>query len=310
MDKIEKIIEINNMQVSFTQYIGKVDQKDLQVIRDLSLSVDRGEILAIVGSSGSGKSLLAHGILGLLPYNSTMKGQILYKGMELDEEMRRDKVGSEIVIVPQSLSFLDPLSKIGKQILKGRKDRTSREKLERIFQGYELDKKVLDMYPFQLSGGMQRRVLVSTAMMEDPDLVIADEPTPGLDLKQAKRVMEHFRQLADRGAAVLIITHDLELAVETADRVAVFYGGFTVEEARASDFEREETLRHPYTKALWRAMPENGFNYVDTVQPYDNEYSAGCPYYSHCPYREVGCIGKDIEMRPLSGGRVRCIKNF
>lgn len=103
--------------------------------------------------------------------------------------------------------------------------------------------------------------------MEEPKLVIADEPTPGLDLRVAKRAMGHFRELADMGAGVLVITHDLELALETADRIVVFYAGESIEEAGVSDFHHEETLRHPYTKALWRAMPRNGFYCIDGVQP-------------------------------------------
>ena len=102
---------------------------------------------------------------------------------------------------------------------------------------------------------MARRVLISTAAMEDAELVIADEPTPGLDKKTAMGVMDHFRQMAERGAGVLLITHDLELAVRSADRVTVLYGGRTVEETEASSFLDEGLLKHPYTKALCRSMP-------------------------------------------------------
>ena len=112
-------------------------------------------------------------------------------------------------------------------------------------------------YPFQLSGGMTRRVLISTAVMEKPKLVIADEPTPGLHLEAATRVMGHFREMADDGAGVMLITHDLELALLTADRVIVLYGGRVVEETDAAAFQDERNLKHPYTKALFRSMPKN-----------------------------------------------------
>lgn len=138
-------------------------------------------------------------------------------------------------------------------------------KLDLIFEQYSLSREVKEQYPFELSGGMTRRIIISTALMETPKLVIADEPTPGLDLRLARRAMEHFRQLADMGAAVLVITHDLEPVTETADRIQVFYDGHTIEDACAEDFQREETLRHPYTKALWRAMPKHGFQYIDEV---------------------------------------------
>ena len=122
---------------------------------------------------------------------------------------------------------------------------------------YGLSPDIREKYPFQLSGGMTRRVLISTAVMEKPRLVIADEPTPGLHIEAATRVMGHFREMADDGAGVLLITHDLELALLTADRVIVLYGGRVIEETDAAAFQDERTLKHPYTKALFRSMPRN-----------------------------------------------------
>lgn len=209
-------------------------------------------------------------------------------------------------MVPQSISFLNPLMKIGTQICRGNKDEKKREKLRKIFRRYNLDEKVESLYPFELSGGMNRRILISTAMMEEPKLVIADEPTPGLDLKVAKRAMEHFRELADMGAGVLVITHDLELALETADRIVVFYAGTTVEEAGVTDFKEEATLRHPYTKALWRAMPRNGFQYIDGVQPYVKQLPKGCPFGPRCSHYKEECSGV-IPYRKLRNGKVRCL---
>ena len=164
-----------------------------------------------------------------------------------------------------------------------------------------------EQYPFELSGGMTRRIMISTALIETPKLVIADEPTQGLDPKLARRAMEHFRQLADMGAAVLIITHDLELALETADRIQVFYAGYTVEDAMAEDFAKEETLRHPYTKALWRAMPKNGFHYIDGVQPYARDRKQGCPFAPRCEKCTDRCQEKEIPWRLAGNGYVRCI---
>ena len=153
---------------------------------------------------------------------------------------------------------------------------------------------------------MTRRVMISTAMIEAPKLVIADEPTPGLHLKAAKRAMEHFRELADMGAGVLIITHDLELALETADRVLVFYAGYTLEDAKTEDFRQEKNLRHPYTKALWRAMPQNGFHYIDGVQPYVKDMPEGCPFAPRCEKCTEKCRG-EIPYREVNEGYVRCV---
>ncbi|MCI8834913.1 MAG: ABC transporter ATP-binding protein [Ruminococcus sp.] len=305
----ETVLEIAHLQISFTQYSRGMRRVELPVIRDLDVEVKEGEMVAVVGSSGSGKSLLAHGVLGILPYNASMKGNILYRGEPLSAERVQRLRGREIVLVPQSLSYLDPLRKVGWQIRRGRKEERVRKKLRELFRRYHLEEAVEEQYPFELSGGMSRRILVSTAMMEEPRLVIADEPTPGLDLKLAKRVMEHFRELADQGAGVLVITHDLELALETADKVVIFYAGTTVEEALCSDFTAEESLRHPYTKALWRALPQHGFQALEGNQPYVKDLPPGCPFFPRCPLRSEACR-EEVPYRRVRGGRVRCCAFF
>lgn len=301
------ILKIEHMNITFTQYDRGMRQTELPVIRNLDVEVHAGEMVAVVGSSGSGKSLLAHGVMGVLPYNASMGGRILYCGEELTKQRIERLRGNEIVLVPQSIAYLNPLMKIGSQIRKGSKDEKVKRKLRDIFARYSLKPEVEELYPFELSGGMNRRILISTALIEEPKLVIADEPTPGLDLKMAKRAMEHFRELADMGAGVLVITHDLELALETADRIAVFYAGMTLEEATVSDFEREETLRHPYSKALWRAMPKNGFGFVSGEQPYVKDLPGGCPFAPRCGRCTEECRKGEIPSREIRGGRVRCL---
>ena len=165
MRKGTPVLKIEHMNIRFTQYDRGLHQRELPVIRDLDVEVYAGEMVAIVGSSGSGKSLLAHGVMGVLPYNASMGGTITYCGEPLDKK-RLDKLrGTEIVMVPQSISFLNPLMKIGPQIRKGSKDPEKKEKLRNIFKRYELKEEVEDLYPFELSGGMNRRVLISTAMI-------------------------------------------------------------------------------------------------------------------------------------------------
>lgn len=303
----ETILKIENMSISFTQYQKGLRQVELPVIRSLELEVKAGEMVAVVGSSGSGKSLLAHAVLGILPYNASMGGKMIYRGEELTGKRIEQLRGNEIVMVPQSLSYLDPLVKTGTQIRKGKKDSASRQKLREIFKRYDLREEVEEKYPFELSGGMSRRILISTALMENPSLVIADEPTPGLDLKMAKRAMGHFRELADMGAGVLVITHDLELALEVADKIVVFYAGMTVEEANIPDFSTEQTLRHPYTKALWRALPQNGFGFIEGSQPYVKDMPEGCPFAPRCSQCGEECK-KEIPYQSLRGGKVRCKK--
>ena len=251
------ILEVKDLSVTFTQYDRGFSRRTLHAVEKMDLTVHGGELVAVVGSSGSGKSLLAHAIMGILPYNSAMSGEILFEGERLTMERVKKLRGHEIVLVPQSVSYLDPLMKIGDQIQNGKKDRSIRERCLAVLKRYGLSADITEKYPFQLSGGMTRRVLISTAVMEKPKLVIADEPTPGLHLEAATRVMGHFREMADDGAGVLLITHDLELALLTADRVVVLYGGRVIEETNAESFRDEKNLKHPYTKALYRSMPKN-----------------------------------------------------
>ena len=294
------LLSVEHLSISFIQYDRGTSRRILPAIRDLDLTIDRGQVAAVVGSSGSGKSLLAHGILGILPYNAHMEGTITYDGAPLTPKRAAALRGREIVLVPQSVGYLDPLMKVGPQV--GRDKKAVRAVLNRYGLGPETE----GLYPFQLSGGMARRVLISTAVAASPALVIADEPTPGLDARAAGRILGHFRELADAGAGVLLITHDLELALTIADKVAVFYAGETVEEAPAEDFDRLEDLRHPYTRALWRALPQHGFHPIPGTQPYPGALPEGCPFAPRCPKRTAEC-GGEVPYRPLDGGFVRCL---
>lgn len=303
----EPLLSVRHLSISFIRYEGWWKRGRLSAVRDLSLEVRSGEMVAVAGSSGSGKSLLAHGIMGLLPYNASREGDILYKGEVLTEERLKKLRGNEIVLVPQSVSYLDPLMKAGEQIRKGAGDSESRKRCTEVLKRYGLGEDTEKLYPFQLSGGMTRRVLIATAVKEKPCLVIADEPTPGLHLEAAKRVMSHFREIADEGAGVLVITHDLELALNTADRIVIFYAGTNLEEAETADFAQEETLRHPYTRALYRAMPQHGFQPLPGVQPCGEEVSDGCVFALRCPWNEEKCK-QQMPYRELRKGRVRCWK--
>ena len=303
------ILEIDELSVSFLQYEREKStrQVELPVISKLSVSVHEGEIVAVVGSSGSGKSLLAHAILDLLPYNAKTSGAMYFDGELLTRERIHSLRGNKIAFVPQSTTYLDPLQPVGAQVRQSRKDQASRQRQRELFGRYKLGQGVDKKYPFECSGGMTRRVLLSCALMGDPELIIADEPTPGMDLALAKQSMEDFRAFADEGKGVLLITHDIELALKVADRIAVFYAGTTVEEALVSDFESEELLRHPYTKALWRAMPRNGFHPIDGVQPYVKDLPKGCVFGPRCPDFSQECEG-EIPERVIRCGTVRCIK--
>ena len=269
MERIQKsLLEVSDLSVSFRMYDSGLEQKQLPVISSLSLKVLPGEILAVAGSSGSGKSLLASAILGILPGNATVSGSLRFDGEPLTPERQAKLRGTEIALVPQSVAFLDPLMKVGAQVDGHRKPRPT-ERRRKLFRRFGLPEQTERLYPFQLSGGMARRVLVSTALLTSARLIIADEPTPGMSLEQAEEALAMFRAMADEGKGVVLITHDIDLAFHIADRIAVFYAGTTVETAPAADFRQgPEALRHPYSKALWRALPQHEFRPIPGFQPY------------------------------------------
>lgn len=298
------ILKVSDLTVSFSRYDRGWNQFDLEVIHSLDVEVYPGEILAVAGSSGSGKSLLAHAVLGILPGNAKISGQMEYMGQPLTTARQQKLRGDEIVFIPQSVDFLDPLMKIGRQV-KG--VRGTEEQRRRAFRRYQLDEAVADLYPFQLSGGMARRVLISTAVMGQPNLIVADEPTPGLDIAMARETLQHFRELADDGCGVLLITHDIDLALHVADRIAVFYAGTTVEICPAEDFRKgKDALRHPYSRAFLDALPQNSFRPIAGTQPYAGQIAKGCLFANRCPQRTEAC-SQAVSMRSLRGGKVRCV---
>lgn len=304
--KYDTLLEIHDLSVSFRMYDHALGQKDLKVISNLHLTVRPGEIVAVAGSSGSGKSLLASAILGILPGNATVQGHVHYKGAELTDEMQAQLRGREIALVPQSIAYLDPLMKIGAQA-DGHRHPRPIQKRRSLFRRFELPEKTEKMFPFQLSGGMARRVLVSTALISDAELIIADEPTPGMSLEQELEALQMFRELANEGKAVILITHDIDLAFEFADRVAVFYAGTTVETAPSADFRTgPSALRHPYSSALWRALPQNGFTPIEGFQPYAGNLPSGCLFAPRCPYATEECKNSLPPAQEVRGGEVRC----
>ena len=263
------ILEVENLSISFQQYEAGFKQKNLKVISSLHVTLEEGEILAVVGASGSGKSLLAHAILGILPSSANVSGTIKYRGEVLTKEKQKALRGKEMALVPQSVNYLDPLMHVGKQVRTAVKQGDAVVAQREVFERYQLGQHVEDLYPFQLSGGMARRALLSTAIVSGAKVIIADEPTPGLDQDVIKEALNNLREFADNGCGVMLITHDIESALTIADKIAVFYAGTTVEVAPVEDFAGNgEALRHPYSKALWRALPQNEFIPIPGFQPH------------------------------------------
>jgi ABC-type glutathione transport system ATPase component len=264
---MDTLLEVRHLQISFRMYEKGLVQRDLQTVSDISATIRRGEILAIAGSSGSGKSLLAHAILRLLPYNASMGGEILFRGELLNDYNIRGLRGRSISLVPQAVTWLDPLRRVRDQ-LKGWK--IGKGECAEIGDQFRLSVRDLDKYPFQLSGGMVRRILIATALLSGADLLIADEPTPGLSKELAEDILGKLRAYAAQGKGVLLISHDIDLVCQAADRLAIFHQGRLLETLAVKDF-RTGKLGHPFTRALWRALPQNGF----TPTP-DAEIAAEC----------------------------------
>jgi peptide/nickel transport system ATP-binding protein len=298
------VLSVKDFSIHFLRYRYGIEREKLRVISSLEVEINTGEIAAIVGSSGSGKSLLAHAILGILPPNAYVTGDLYYAGERLTPQRLEELRGTRIALIPQAVNFLDPLMTVGKQV---RGVNKSLDEVEAVFRRYNLAPEVMRMYPFELSGGMVRRVLVAAAVISGASLIIADEPTPGLSEALAQEALSHLRELADRGAAVMLITHDLRMALEVSDKIAIFYAGLTLETARREDFDNGGAgLRHPYTRALWRAMPQHEFRPLPGSQPYAGSPDDICVFFPRCPLRTSRCRCP-IPMRELRGGQVRCI---
>ncbi|SIQ17343.1 peptide/nickel transport system ATP-binding protein [Rhizobium sp. RU33A] len=255
------MLSVESLSIGFLRYDGLIHRCEVPALDGIDLKVDRGEIIALVGASGAGKSLLAHALFGILPENAVVRGSISLNGEPV--EAANGGKGPRMALVPQSLSHLDPLARCGKQLLwaaqRGGKTKTMAD-LVTTLESFGLDAEVMRLYPHQVSGGMARRLLLAIATIGEPDLIVADEPTRGLDPNAADNVLRHLRRLADRGKAVLLITHDLVTAVSHADRVAILEQGrlLGIEPANAfSEDGRRLTL--PYARALWLAMPGNQF---------------------------------------------------
>ena len=266
------LLTVEHLSVSFSMYDTQAPffsarHIEHTMISDMSISVHAGEVVAVVGASGSGKTLLADALMGLYEPNARVEGNIWFDGVLQDAASLAQLRGHGISLVPQSVTHLDPLMPVGEQVLGafprgrvGRVERARRQRrMEELFAAYRLDPSVMRRYPHELSGGMLRRILIMCALMDDPKLIVADEPTPGLDLDLAVRALGDLRSFANDGGGVMLITHDLDLALRVADRVAVFYEGQIVEETATASFARPDTLEHPFTCALWHALPEHDF---------------------------------------------------
>ena len=246
--------------------IGFIDQKpdfkisDSEVVHDMSFQVHEGEIFAVLGASGGGKSVLAEAIVGLLPQNAWVEGSIKLNDVELCELPAYSRCALKMAYIPQSIKALNPLMKIIDIVCMGQED-IDRQEVEQLFERFGLEKRVLDLYPHEVSGGMARRILAISSLVNNPQFVVADEPTPGMDDSSLDVIVQVFDELKASGGSAFFISHDIKTTLRIADRIAIVYNGEIVEIAHASQFTGNgEKLTHPYTRALWCSLPENEFD--------------------------------------------------
>jgi oligopeptide/dipeptide ABC transporter ATP-binding protein len=313
------LLEVRNLQTTFPSAQGPVP-----VVDGISFSLSRGEVLALVGESGSGKSMTALSILRLVPKPGRVQaGEVKLEGQDLLRlpvtEMRRVRGARIAMIFQEPMTSLNPVVSAGAQVMEAIQLHESINNVDARARVRELFAEVgipdpdarLDAYPHQLSGGLKQRVMIAMALSTRPEILIADEPTTALDVTIQAQILALLRDLQrDRGTAIMLITHDLGIVNELADRVAVMYAGQIVEVA-----ERRALLSnplHPYTQGLLRSIP--GLSHagerlpeIPGTIPRPDQWPAGCRFSTRCSMRFEPCAGVlPKETQPATGRRVWC----
>jgi len=294
---MEKMIQIKNLHVQFSTYGGQV-----QAVRGVSFDLHKGETLAIVGESGCGKSVTSQSIMRLIPTppGRITKGSILFKGQDLtklSEKKMRDIRGADISMIFQDpMTALNPTLRVGEQIAENimQHENISKEKAkEKAFEMLELvgipnPKERLKQYPHEFSGGMRQRIVIAMALVCNPEVLIADEPTTALDVTIQAQILELFKDIQQKtDVSIVLITHDLGVVAQVADRVAVMYAGKIVEIGTRRDIFY--TPQHPYTKGLLRSVPRLDL-YESELVPIAGSPPdlfappSGCSFAPRCPY--------------------------
>ena len=314
------LLTISDLTIAFTGDTGTHEVTD-----HLSLTLDEGEVVCLVGESGCGKSVTAMSLLGLLgPGGSVTEGSICYEDRDLLtlSEKELDQIrGKEISMIFQDpMSSLNPTFTIGYQIMEGLRIHLGLKKREAWVRAVELlarvgmkePELVMKSYPHTLSGGMRQRAIIAMALACNPKLLIADEPTTALDVSVQAQIMELLKRLQKESRmAVLLITHDMGVVSHMADRVLVMYAGQIVEEAEAEELFRHPS--HPYTRALLAAIPTTGdseerkLSSIPGMVPENYDTISGCRFADRCPYARQECHQR-VGLREISKRHtVRCI---
>ncbi len=318
------LLEVKDLRTHFPTRAGLV-----RAVDGVSFYLDRGELLGLVGESGCGKSITALSIMRLIsPPGKIVAGEIIFDGKELlklsDQEMRAIRGDDIAMIFQDPMTSLNPVFNVGEQIAEALRlhrhlsRKGAREAAIAAMREVSIPDPArrVDDYPHQLSGGMRQRVMIAMALACDPKLLIADEPTTALDVTIQAQILELLDGLRKtRELAVLLITHDLGVVAEVADRVAVMYTGKIVEESPVDElFARP---KHPYTEGLLRSVPKLTAEHVarkqrlETIEgtvPSPTNLPPGCHFAPRCPYRLPRCTEGEIPLYELAGDvQVRCV---
>ena len=296
------------------------------IVRDVHFCLEPGTCLGVVGESGSGKSLTCLALLGLAPPSLRVSGSVRFGGIDLlqaGRETVRGIRGKRIaMIVQQPMTAFDPLYSMGAQLLETLRATTAafseKESRGRIVEALEMmhihnPLDVLKKYPYQLSGGMLQRCMIAVALLQRPDIIIADEPTTALDVTIQAQVLEMMRRLKDKyHTATLLITHDLGVVAQMCEKVAIIYAGEVVESGAVLDIYKH-TL-HPYTEGLLGAIPQvhlhvHRLSPIDGLMPDPMAQRTGCPFADRCKYAFERCRVEHPRFIDAGNGhRVRCFK--
>jgi dipeptide transport system ATP-binding protein len=311
------LLEVHNLTVEFQTHRGP-----FRAVEGLDVTLDAGELLGVVGESGSGKSVTMLAVMGLIPWPGRVSADVLrFDGRDLlamSARERRKIVGKDIAMIFQEpMTSLNPCFTVGYQIMETLNAHEGGDRRERRRRTIELLEQVgipapetrLDSFPHQLSGGMCQRVMIAMAIACNPRLLIADEPTTALDVTIQAQILDLLVSLQrERGMGLVLITHDMGVVAETAERVMVMYASQQVEEQKADRLFVHP--RHPYTAALLEALPERAhgkrLNTIQGVVPGIADRPKGCVFNPRCGYAQERCR---VELPGLTGerlARVRC----
>lgn len=291
------ILSVQNLTTTL-----EIGQQAYPVVESLSFDLHLGKTLALVGESGCGKTMTALSILRILPSPPALfpTGKVLYKGQNLlelkESQMRRIRGGKIAMIFQDPISALNPVYTIGEQMMEAAElhlhlygDEAFIKAAEALADvGIATPKELLFAYPHQLSGGMKQRVMIATALMCEPDILIADEPTTALDVTIQAQVLDLIRKLqTKKGMAVLLITHDMGVVAEIADEVIVMYAAEAVE--RGTVVQLFDNMSHPYTMGLFKSRPsldakKGSLKAIKGNVPSFTHFPLGCRFHSRCPY--------------------------